>query len=452
MADSEYNQSDEFDDSFESEESDEEKSGPDSLNKSLNKEHTGKVDIEGQDYLEVTQQQTEDDSGEEEEDENFTRPEVLLARLRKENIDLDFNTAKINKIKSLALCKIIYGERHWKVAEAHVELANVYLKGKYFPHQTLKHANLARANLLVSNESESFDMEYILQNLYYLMGRANFQLTKFKVAENCLQKAKLVSEKSNNATSKYMNMKVTILTYLASTVGKLGQLGQAVEYLEESIDLLKRMSGDNSIMTVKLYKQLANLELLNGKHANFSSALEALNKAINLCIDSSGKNCNETAEIYILISRVEAQKEMPDFSKVENFIQEALGIYSNIENRDKIVSAQQMLCKILMQQDKFSEAKLILTKSIEECEELTGDMSLESAELYELMGSLLFTLGKMSNALTYFMKAEEIYKGKKRHLKKQQNIVKAIEIIRKTTKDEKLKTSSDKLKGRPRFF
>ena len=47
--------------------------------------------------------------------------------------------ARVNRIRCLALCKIVYGERDWRVAEAHVHLANVYLNGKHYPHQVSQH-------------------------------------------------------------------------------------------------------------------------------------------------------------------------------------------------------------------------------------------------------------------------------------------------------------------------
>ena len=40
-----------------------------------------------------------------------------------------------------------------------------------------------------------------------------------------------------------------------------------------------------------------------------------------------------------------------------------------------------------------------------------GDMSLQSGELYELMGNILFAEHKLPNALSFFV---EIFRGKKR--------------------------------------
>ena len=79
-------------------------------------------------------------------------------------------------------------------------------------------------------------------------------------------------------------------------------------------------------------------------------------------------------------------------------------------------------------------------------------MSLQSAELYELMGSILYRQNKLKKSVLFFTKAEDIYRGKKKYKTKQEKILKLIDMIRKGSKDDKLKTTSDKLKDRPRFM
>ena len=59
-------------------------------------------------------------------------------------------------------------------------------------------------------------------------------------------------------------------------------------------------------------------------------------------------------------------------------------------------------------------AKLVVKQAISTAEVIFGDMSLQSGELYELMGNILFAEHKLPNALSFFVKAEEIFRGKKR--------------------------------------
>ena len=92
----------------------------------------------------------------------------------------------------------------------------------------------------------------------------------------------------------------------------------------------------------------------------------------------------------------------------------------------------------------------MLKQAISTTEEKFGDMSLQSGELYELMGNILFAEHKLPNALSFFVKAEEIFRGKKRFGGKQDKLNQVIELIRRS-KHDKLKTSDAKMKERPRF-
>ena len=383
-----------------------------------------------------------------EENKSQLKPEEIILQLKAKNYENNLELRKCDKVRCLALSKIIYGKTHWKVAEAHIELANAYLKGKYFPQQTLKHVKLANELLLKMNK-ESQEVQLLLLKLYLAMGLAHYQLRKYKTAENCFQKAKLVSDGCNTATDLFLEVKVKILSSLSKTVGKMGQMGLAVEYLETGLAAANRMSKNKNLKMAKLYIQIINLELMNGKHINISTANEAGLKALEYL--STSKNTDKIANVHLLLSRVESKKELVDYSKVEYHIQEALKIHIENFDREKIISLQSMLCKVLIQQNRYAEAKDALQKCVEDCEITYGDLSIECAELYELIGSLNLDQKNFSDALAYLLKAEEIFSGKRIHKARQEKLLKVIDIIRKSSKDESLKTGSEKLKERPRF-
>ena len=383
----------------------------------------------------------------------FLRPETLLAKLRKQRLDHDFEASKFNAIKCLALCKIIYGENHEKVAAAHMDLVNTYIKGKY-PLQALKHSTLARDILLIIKKQmpDKDKDEYLLQNIYYVMGRANFQNNKIKAAENCLLKAKLVADNTHNAMRKYLDLKILILSYLAKVSAKLGQFGQAIEYIEEAQVINSKIDGNQNDTTINLFKQIVEIEFLNKDYINVLSTSEACGKALELSLETYGKESKETAEIYKLKVQLEMKKEVPDYTIAGETLGIIKDIYQSLGDMANWINSQQMLCKIYLQQSKLDEAKVALESCIESCETLKGDMSLQSAELYELMGSILYRQNKLKKSVLFFTKAEDIYRGKKKYKTKQEKILKLIDMIRKGSKDDKLKTTSDKLKDRPRFM
>lgn len=415
-----------------------------------------KENIVEEDVIEAALSDSDNDD-EEARPGEFLRPEVLLAKLKKEisSDGCDFAQAKVNAIKCLALCKIIHGEDDWKVAEAHINLSNVYLKGKYFPLQAIKHAKVARDQLLLIQKTKDLsgitDFDYMLMNLYYVMGRANLQSNKNKVAENCLLKAKLVSDNTKNAITKYLNMKVLILSSLATVSSKLGQPGQAINLIEEAQDINDKLNDSDLSMAIKLNKQIVNIELQNKQQANFSLASETCDKALKLAIESEGQITIDAAEIYNLKSRIELLKDTPDYKFVTDSLTEEISIYEKLGEATRCIGTRQMLCKVLLQQNKAAEARILVEQCIEQCEILKGDMSLQSAELYELMGSILYSLNEIPTSIIFFTKAEEIYRGKKIHKSKQEKILKLIDMVRKGTKDDKLKTAEKKLKNRPRF-
>ncbi|XP_004206441.1 tetratricopeptide repeat protein 23 isoform X1 [Hydra vulgaris] len=375
-------------------------------------------------------------------------PEELLNQLSIKSYKNSIEMQKFDKICCLALSKIVYGEAHWKVAEAHIELAISYLKEKKFPQQTLKHVKLA-LDILLSVQEESSEVQLLLQKLYLAMGRAYNQLRKYKVAENCFQKAKVVSDRCNVCADMFLKVKVNIMSCLSKTACKMGQMGQAAEYLEYALTVADKISTNKNSKMAKLYIQIINLELMNDKHINVSTANEAgLNALKHLNISNNKK---KTAQVHLLLSRVESKKEIVDYATVEYHIQEALKVHVEDNDMDQIISLQSMLCKVLIQQSRYTEAKEALLKCIEDCEINYGDMSVECAELYELIGSLSLEQKNFSHAMFYLTKAEEIFSGKSIHKARQEKLLKVIDIIRKASKDESMKTGSDKLKERPRF-
>ena len=391
-----------------------------------------------------------------------TRPEVKLAQLRQKNVShMTFDDSKRNRIQCLALCKIVYGFTHWRVAEAHIDLAAVYLRGKVYGLQTLKHVNLAR-DILLDYQSGSYqgdsmqevELPHLLQKLYLLMGRAYLQLKNPVKAGHSLRKAQLISDNVGVSLAKNAFLRADILSSLATSISKKGKIGEATEYIEEALDLVEKISVDNSFTLVKLYKQLASTELLNGKHANIENVLQNYSKALKITTEIYGENSMHVADLLIVMARQRAssKREMSNPEEAETDIKRAVEIIRSQDGaEEKLITTEQLLCKLLIQQGKHAEAKTLLDGCKKNCEEIFDDTSIISAEVYELYGSLLFSQQKMSAALKYFLKAEDIYKGKQKCKAKREKLAKLIDVIRRSSKDDKLKTGHEKLKDRPRF-
>lgn len=399
------------------------------------------------------------EDGENVDDDSYVMqsPELLLAKLRKEDDNyLEFESLKVNRIKCLGLCKIIFGQRDWRTAEAHLQLGETYFKGKYYHQQCLKHANLAKDILLdiQSKGSKTFpslELQNLLQNMYLLLGKTNYKIGKLKVSENCLLKAKIVSDKTQSDSIKFVLLRVSILTALGDTFSALGNFGQSTEYVEEAIEIVHKTPSTFMHLCINLYKQIVNIELMNEKHANLETAYDYANKALKLSMEVNSRECKETAQLLILSCKVESLKDISNYEKIEKNINEAIEIYKILKLPDNEIVALKMHCKILMQQEKMFDAKTKLDEAILKCESVFGDCSLQTADLYDLMGSILFSQKKLPVALNFFLKASEIYEGKRKCAEKREKLNRVIEIIRKSCKDDTIKTSDEKLKERPRF-
>lgn len=100
-------------------------------------------------------------------------------------------------VRCVALTKICYGDSHWKLAEAYVNLAQGYLQLKGLSLQAKQHAEKAKEILANSMESPYYNKTDIFKcslELFYTLGKALVSLQKFKEAWENLIKAERLSK------------------------------------------------------------------------------------------------------------------------------------------------------------------------------------------------------------------------------------------------------------------
>eukprot|EP00111_Clytia_hemisphaerica_P016691 TCONS_00049489-protein len=167
--------------------------------------------------------------------------------------------------------------------------------------------------------------------MYLILGKTNLKLGRDKASENCLLKAKLVSDKTQSGSIKFQLLRVSILSALADTSSKLGNFGQSTEFIEEALENVHKMDDTYKHLAINLYKQMVNIELLNEKYANLDAANDSAQKALSISIDENGHDFQETAELFTLLCKVESLREISDYDKIEKNISEALGIYETLD-------------------------------------------------------------------------------------------------------------------------
>jgi len=396
-------------------------------------------------------------------------PEVLLSRARMNAAKLtrngDYAEAVDEKIRAVALTRIIYGDINVQVARAYAELAEGYLKLRKLPLQALKHSEYSRDILLEIEASKSQDeignrveTAAVLELIYFIMGKANKVLKHYKNADNLLQKAHLVQTKKANdcgatVVDSYKTLEALLLLGEVSRLRK--QHGHAMEWFEKAIELVEVKFGSESSELIGLHHQIGKTELQLGKHANFQRVYESYEKARKIASAAYGNLSLQYADSCLCLAKAYiAEQNRLNFSLAETALEEAFSIYTSKHGKSyrKTLEVQENLCQLLLQERKYKEAESMINSLLRGKLEKYGEISESVADTYRMLGGLFLSQNKYELAMPNLTKSMEIYKvvlGVQN--KKTRRISKVIESIKKSPVSSKLNIPEEKLKGRPRF-
>eukprot|EP00794_Sanderia_malayensis_P015928 gene15928-17529_t len=398
-------------------------------------------------------------------------PEVRLSKLRNSAAKLarrGENEEAVNeKIKSLALVRIIYGDVHLQRARSYAELAEGYLKLRKLPLQAIKHAQIARDILLEIESSRLRDSSgvenkvetaSVLELIYFTLGKANKLLKKYKTADNLLQKSYLVSRKKTEECGNSLRdvyKAVETLTLLGEVSRLRKQNGQAMEWFEKAIELIEEKMGGQSGELIPLYHQLGKTELQLGKQANFEKVYDSFGKARTIATTIHGKASLEYAASCVMLAKAYVVSDDRVYvSSAETAFEEAIMVYESNLGKDnqKTLDAQERLCKLLLQSGKQNEAEGRVKSLISGKVSRFGEISEEVADSYKTLGGLYLTRNQFKKAMTKLLKSQQIYQTVlgNQHAKTK-SLTKVIESLKKSPAANEMDISDEKLKSRPRF-
>ncbi|CAI9590312.1 unnamed protein product [Staurois parvus] len=139
--------------------------------------------------------------------QSFTMDKLTKAEMRVEQFinDNELLTAHKELIKCVALSRIIYGDSHWKLAEAFANLAYGYLTYQELPAQAKQHAESAKSILLggvdmTKSLKEKRGILGTLVTIYYTLGMAHLLQTNGREAYISLQKVEKIMEELGRAS------------------------------------------------------------------------------------------------------------------------------------------------------------------------------------------------------------------------------------------------------------
>lgn len=402
---------------------------------------------------------------------NMTPPDKLLATaVKKAN---KFSAAKNGdkaipeRIKSLALTRIVYGSFHWKLAEAHMRLAEDYLELKGYNAQAEYHTENAMTIMLNSvttttTEQEKADVFGVLFQLNYIQGKAQMALKEYGKAETALLKA----DRAYQACSKLScitddqcdEMEIKLAQANARLSWRQKKYAVAGNEYDKVIDLTRRRFGDDAIELIPLYQECGRLEQSKGRHANHDKAIDMFLQAHSIAGANYKSHANEVlvdtalalAQAYANTGREEAE------SSAERYLNDCLSSCTVVygPNHKVTLEVQDELARLYVRSQREMEALDILKSSLPLKMEVFGDYSESVSDTHKLIASIHLAQGNIEKALRSYKKCQniEVLVLGKNH-KKCKDTERTIDILLASPGLSKkfVLNPSDELKKRPRF-
>ncbi|XP_031242822.1 tetratricopeptide repeat protein 23 isoform X3 [Mastomys coucha] len=307
-------------------------------------------------------------------------------------------------VRCVALTRICYGDSHWKLAEAYINLAQGYLQLKGLSLQAKHHAEKAKEILANSIENPYHNKTDIFKcslELFYTLGRALVSLQKFKEASENLIKAERLSKEmlqcGNIIQEEWIEIQSRIKLSFAQLYQGQKRSKEAFPYYQKALEYTEITKDEKSFECVQVLRELAGVEQALGLYA---AAISHFSRA-HLIILSKDPSPEEAADSAHFIARAAAASGMHDHRDVaEKYFQESMTYIKDSEGaeRAKLLSIQDEFCSFLQTTGQKERAAMILRESLEAKVGAFGDFSPEVAETYRVLGKADLAQGNNSGA------------------------------------------------------
>lgn len=176
-------------------------------------------------------------------------------------------------MRCVALTRICYGDAHWKLAEAHVNLARGYLQLKGLSLQAKQHAEKAKeilTNAVVPPYDDRAEVFKCSVELFHTLGRASLALQKFKEAAENLTKAETLSKEllqcGRISQEEWMEIQARTKLSFAQVYQGQKKSKEALPHYQEALEYMETSKGDKSLECLPVLKELAGVEQALGLH------------------------------------------------------------------------------------------------------------------------------------------------------------------------------------------
>ncbi|XP_059129048.1 tetratricopeptide repeat protein 23 isoform X2 [Peromyscus eremicus] len=317
-------------------------------------------------------------------------------------------------VRCVALTRICYGDSHWKLAEAYINLAQGYLQLKGLSLQAKQHAEKAKEILASSIEHPYHDNTAIFKcsiELFYTMGRALLALQKFKEASENLIKAEKLSKEmlqcGNIIKEEWVEIQARIKLSFAQLYQGQKRSKEALPFYQKALEYTEIVRDEKSLDCVPVLRELAGVEQALGFH---DAAINHFSQA-HLIVLSKNPSPEEAADSAHFIARAAVASGKQDHHDVaEQYFQESMTHMKDSEGagRTKFLSIQDEFCNFLQITGQKERATMILRESLEAKVGAFGDFSPEVAETYRVLGRAELAQGNHNGAYTKLKKCVQI--------------------------------------------
>ncbi|XP_063114123.1 tetratricopeptide repeat protein 23-like [Cavia porcellus] len=336
--------------------------------------------------------------------EKLAHSQKKVAQLIKEKMNTQANR---ELIRCVILSRIIFGEEHWKCAQALANLAYGYLTLRGLPAQAKKHAESAKNTLLTwkgkttSNEEKEEILKALVM-LYYTLGVAWLLQNHGREAFLSLQKAdrnmKELKELTKGDVCGLQISEEDLTIALGRASLGIHRLNLALAYFEKAIGNVIAAKGDGTSELIRLYKEIAQIEQLRKNH---KQAIQYLKQAYSICVSSFTEISPQTAEVGALLAKAYAMSGDPQHrDAVEVYFIKSINAYQatlGTKNRETLAIIEEF-CNWLAQIGKKQEAYRLLKASLKSQVISYGDCSEKVAETLYNMGTICFAKGEVRKA------------------------------------------------------
>ncbi|KAM7396674.1 hypothetical protein PAMP_019698 [Pampus punctatissimus] len=335
----------------------------------------------------------------------------------------EFDACIQDLVRCVALTRLVYGDGHLKLAQAHARLAKAYFQFKGLGLQAQEHSLLAKEHLpfissISSCRDEKLDVLTCLLSIHLTHGGVALHTDKYPFhgmfdnkgeAESSYLEAKQIIEELHqhegiNEEEK-IKTELDISTGLSRVHKRQNRPEEALSQCEKSLQLLKDCGKPEK--TSFVYRDMATIEEDRG---HLDRAIEHLSKAHAIAMSHSPEELEKAQISHSLALILSAAAEPHHNDSAGHYFEQSLSSYKNsVGLQDPaFLAAQDDFCHFLLLNGQQERCVDIQRASLTSKRSTYSDLSAEVADTLQLIGSVEMSEGRMKQAYRTLTKCLEI--------------------------------------------